>query len=695
MNKKDIIKLVEVFDNPKRAENPEALELAKIAKEIKEAKTEIIPNQKFKEKLKDKLYDKYLTQRKEKKTMPEVTSYKKPFWKNWAFVTAAAAVVVLAVVLTTWFVTRPERKTEEAVKVVTANLFFKQGNVEVKSADGNWETAETNTTLEEGSSIRTKEGAKAILDLENDNIFRLNEEGEVTIAKLNSDEIVLTQDSGTSYNRVKEGTNYTVKALSAEITAKGTAFGVEANEKASTVTIPVLQSQVEVEVKEDDQVSADLFVDEGKVCLVDLSKKGEGATEVQDISQDKLESDWYQWNMEKDKEGGYPLPSFNKAQDPSLEISEPQDGSKIQEDHVTVTGNTDKDAKVYINGQEIENKDGAFSKTVNLNKGANFIEVKAVDPDNRETVKKITVYYQEGEEQEQSGDLSLSVQAKSDGIHLSWSKYSGSDFKYYKVVRSETNPNPRYPDDGHIAAIKDQNSGYHVNKSAANGKSYYYRICAVKTTGEVVCGNVVQVTAATEQANTSIKASAQATAGGVNIFWEMSGTTPSGFKIVISESPNPTYPEAPYKQYVSSETRSYTWSGLPNKTLHVRIGAYGSGSCYAYSNDVTVAPIDKNDPPSAVGLSAQVKADGVYLSWTKNNDPDFKYYKIVRSETNPAPTYPADGYIYAASRDQLNYLDKGVNSTSPGTHYYSVCTVDQSGQVTRSNVITVVNGVIK
>ena len=199
-----------------------------------------------------------------------------------------------------------------------------------------------------------------------------------------------------------------------------------------------------------------------------------------------------------------------------------------------------------------------------------------------------------------------------------------------------------------------------------------------------------------EQAAVDINLSAEAKSDGVHFSWDIEGSLPSGFKIVGSEQSDPTYPEAEYKKYISSSTQEYIWKGLPDKTLYFRVGAYQDGSCYAYSDNVIVNPIDGGDDstlPVATNLSATIDSDGVHLAWDKNSDSSFKYNKVVRSESNPEPTYPADGYINVASRDQITYLDKEVNSNSSGTYYYSICTVNSYGQVIRSNVIKIVDGV--
>ena len=40
-----------------------------------------------------------------------------------------------------------------------------------------------------------------------------------------------------------------------------------------------------------------------------------------------------------------------------------------------------------------------------------------------------------------------------DGVKLVWNNYEGDNLKYYKVVWSQKNADPKYPEDGHIKAI--------------------------------------------------------------------------------------------------------------------------------------------------------------------------------------------------------------------------------------------------
>jgi hypothetical protein len=89
--------------------------------------------------------------------------------------------------------------------------------------------------------------------------------------------------------------------------------------------------------------------------------------------------------------------------------------------------------------------------------------------------------------------LQLTTTKTEAGVVLDWTPYVGTGFNYYKVVRSKTNSDLYYPNDGYIYVGSDQNSSAYVDESAEVGISYFYRIC-VKANDAVLCGNVMTVT---------------------------------------------------------------------------------------------------------------------------------------------------------------------------------------------------------
>jgi hypothetical protein len=69
------------------------------------------------------------------------------------------------------------------------------------------------------------------------------------------------------------------------------------------------------------------------------------------------------------------------SEEPSLEVSEPEDGKSVQgERRLRIAGKTEVDAKVFINdSQTVVKSDGSFASEISLNDGENLITIKAVD----------------------------------------------------------------------------------------------------------------------------------------------------------------------------------------------------------------------------------------------------------------------------------------------------------------------------
>jgi cytoskeletal protein RodZ len=82
---------------------------------------------------------------------------------------------------------------------------------------------------------------------------------------------------------------------------------------------------------------------------------------------------------------------------PELTVTSPKDGATIQENMVTVKGDTVPDADLTVNGEAVKvNSEGKFETTVALEDGENTIVVKSRDSSNigGEATVKIQVFYE-------------------------------------------------------------------------------------------------------------------------------------------------------------------------------------------------------------------------------------------------------------------------------------------------------------
>jgi len=221
-------------------------------------------------------------------------------------------------------------------------------------------------------------------------------------------------------------------------------------------------------------------------------------------------------------------------------------------------------------------------------------------------------------------------------------------------------------------------------------------------------------TVRTGTANVELSATAQS--DGVDLSWTKSnrGDSFQYYKVVRSKTnDDPTYSKDGYIK-ASSDINMLTYTDAEaenDQAYYYRVCVLYSGQAEnvaSTSTDTTssrqeecsnviqiTAQTDSDTSLVAPTLSATADSDGVGLSWTKNTESNFKYYKVVRSQTDSTPTYPEDSYIAVKSQDTITYTDSEVTSTTSGTYYYRICSVSTGGSVYCGNVVTVVNGVVQ
>lgn len=78
-------------------------------------------------------------------------------------------------------------------------------------------------------------------------------------------------------------------------------------------------------------------------------------------------------------------------------------------------------------------------------------------------------------------------------VYTTWTTFSKQEwFVYYKVIRSQTNENPVYPDDWYISYFTDINKTEYVDTKPLVWIAYY-RVCAITTEKNRYCSNVIKI----------------------------------------------------------------------------------------------------------------------------------------------------------------------------------------------------------
>lgn len=359
-----------------------------------------------------------------------------------------AIVVLLGVIFWDLRSNKPESLTNKAgeeTPILSTKVIWQEGSVEVAKGSDGWVKAVTNEAISEGTKIRTGQASRAILDIGN-GLLRLNENTQIEAVKLDPANVLLIQDNGQTYHRVsvaKSGT-YNVESLGQLITALGTAFDVYTDKTKEEVKVKVIESEVKVKVAISEKQNEEKTVKTGEEISITKKDSKEKVAKTDKMAGDQLDSDWYKWNKEEDVKKQYNLGALEQPA---------KEEAKASTSTVDVEKNKKDEVKPPVKPAE----------TVST-------------PDSA---------------------LQLTGEVKDEGVHLSWTPYTQDNYKYTKVLRSETYPNLKDPTEGYIYYSTDKKFVYYIDNSAKNGVTYYYRICVTLTSGDFRCSSVVKKVAAT------------------------------------------------------------------------------------------------------------------------------------------------------------------------------------------------------
>jgi hypothetical protein len=517
---------------------------------------------------------------------PEVphTSHS-PFKKSmtkWVIIGAAALVVVAAVVA--FLVWRLPGFNKLGVDLAHA-----EGTVEYRTAaNQEWQKVPTDLSLSEGAEVRTLETSRAILNIDDGSAIRLNSNSSVALKQLSANHIIVENTGGDVYTRVVKSDSRKFEVTSDGTTYRSEGTGYRTVNTEAKEGVEVYHSQVTILGLTD---QGDVIVEQGERYYKVNRKAPTLEGKVTELSQKEIASDTFmQWNSEEDKkEFSSELGVLFDITPPKLEVSSPTNGLKTDADSILLRGKTEEGAKVLFNGKSITNNKGDFETMVPLIVGENSLKVEAIDGAGNKSVKTIRLTRNEppvAEEPKPQPTFALYGTKVDKGVSFSWNISGIYISKGFKLVKS-LSANPTYP--GSESQFIDPSSRSFTWK-IKDGKTYHFRICTYHgTSGCSVYSNDITVTApyiAEEQPEQPSGSLTLSHTGGNDVSWVLNGSAPYGFKLVWSNSANPTYPGSSATFYDKTAT-SGSITNDPG-TYYVRICMYYDGGCKNYSNQITV-----------------------------------------------------------------------------------------------------------
>ncbi|MCA9382263.1 hypothetical protein KC660_02535 [Candidatus Dojkabacteria bacterium] len=318
------------------------------------------------------------------------------------------------------------------------------------------------------------------------------------------------------------------------------------------------------------------------------------------FSYDELHDDTFlSWNHELDVKSDKWKSQLGILGDlglPFLTLTEPENGHISDSSEVVIKGETNKNAKVYINSKEVATKDGVFEYKFELQPGKNKIEISSINYGDVKITKMIEVERRDvlGAQTDvkfENASLKLNGYATDQGINLSWTANGIDSSPGYYLVWSQTNTTPMYPENPglYLSSTDSQNRNYlwKVN----DGKQYYIRVCIFAAPDK--CGsysNEISIKAPLINGEDLNQINLEARSGNI-INWSFNKPSKDGYFVVWSKNPYPTYPLRDgdhYYLFKSSDTHQATIdkSDGPGE-YHIRVcQSLNAVKCGIYSNEI-------------------------------------------------------------------------------------------------------------
>lgn len=389
----------------------------------------------------------------------------------------------------------------EDIPKTSASITLKQGTVEIKNANGDWEDVAEGASLQEYARLRTVGAtSKTVVAFEDGSELRLDANSEIEITSLNTQRIEIKQTAGYSYHRLlaAESRTYIVFSNDAHYESLGTAFKV-----ASTGD----EQSVEVYHNNVHETSTNKKVAEGqKLTVNNRSTPGKNG-EVEKLDIEAVKQDPFViWNISLDKANDNfknDLGFLRDTEAPELSVSDPADGSTVlldpdaAEGSTTFSGKTEKGATLTVQSKSLSNSspvnvtvgsDGSFTTPVmTAPLGSSVFEFVARDRNGNKTTLNIRINLQRKSAPVSSGGLSL--QAKLNGakskVQLSWAISGNMTLPDGVQLLYGKSSNPSFGTDSSIAVKNKTSYDLNVN-NLDSGEKYYFRVCAYDADNDTV-----------------------------------------------------------------------------------------------------------------------------------------------------------------------------------------------------------------
>lgn len=281
-----------------------------------------------------------------------------------------------------------------------------------------------------------------------------------------------------------------------------------------------------------------------------------------------------------------------------------------------------------------------------------------------------------------------------DSVTLTWSKSIDTDFREYRVHRSETASVTSTS--LLLGASSTVDAPYFLDSGLAPGKTYYYRIFVMDSEGFFSGSNIVSIRTYSEPnmppESIVLNPVQNLTYSSFDLYWTKSSAADFySYRTIVSElSSIDLSTMASASTFIFEETdpngTSIEVKNLKSNTnYYIKVFVMDKGGLSSSSNSIsTITPFAPDDPPLAVTLleALGTGADRIRLTWTASAERDFDSYHIYYD------TVPG---ITMSSTLAKSIGDKSITTwfVTPlldnREYFFKIFVKDQAGNFTGSN----------
>ncbi|MBK8230358.1 MAG: fibronectin type III domain-containing protein [Candidatus Eisenbacteria bacterium] len=281
-----------------------------------------------------------------------------------------------------------------------------------------------------------------------------------------------------------------------------------------------------------------------------------------------------------------------------------------------------------------------------------------------------------------------------DGVSLSWSRSTASDFSEYRVYRGKQSNLDSDPERRLLSSISDAGTtSFDDDAEIEENRTYYYRLDVVDRLGAVGRSNVVSATTL-DRLPQAVTLDEAGSVGETAVLLNWSRNSERDFaRYELRRSTNAgVSPTSPLLTSASqAEATSFLDTGLTENTEYFyRVFVVDRGGNVVGSNELAQTTLNADPPAIALNLPTEVsgaQTPSVALSWTQSGAHDFEAYRIYR-DTAPSVGESSSLIRTIDSASTLAFTETGLEDNT--RYYFRIFVRDDADGSTGSNEQSIV-----